>query len=82
MSEVYMPYLGAIKRLIEDAFPNSRVDVWAEDSVYDRGIVIKAVVDNDGAYTTIFPDSMHTEAQVSAVLIALLKERRAGDETD
>lgn len=80
MSVVFMPYLESIARLIGDAFPNSRVDVWAEDSIFDRGIIIKAVVDNDGAYTTIFPDSIYTEAQISAELIALLKERRADDD--
>lgn len=80
MSEVYMPYLGAIKKRIENTFPNSMVDVWAEDSIFDRSIIIKAVVDNDGAYTTIFPDSIYTEAQVSAMLIALLKERKADND--
>lgn len=82
MSEVCMPYLRAIEILIEDAFPNSKVDVWAENSIFDRGIAIKARVDNDGAYTTIYPDSRYTEAHISALLIALLKERRADDETD
>lgn len=78
MSEVCMPYLGAIKTLIEDAFPNSRVNVWSEkNSVFNRGIVIKAVVDGDGAYTTVLPDDMYTEADISALLIALLKERKA-----
>lgn len=79
---VGMPYLEAIKILIEDAFPNSKVDVWAENSMFDRGIAIKAVVDNDGACTTIFPDSMYTEAHISELLIALLKERKADNETD
>ena len=81
MSEVCMPYLGAIKVLIEDAFPNSNVDVWAEDSMFDRGIAIKARVDTDGAYTTIFPNSMCTEAHIAALLIASLKERKT-NETD
>lgn len=74
------PYLGAIKRMIEDAFPNSKIYVWAEDSIFDRSIAIKARVDNDGACTSIFPSTMYSEAQISALLIALLKERRTDDE--
>ena len=78
-----MPYLRAIKILVEDAFPNSKVDVWAENSIFDRGIAIKAVVDNDGAYTTIYPNSMMcTEAHIADLLIALLKERKANNESN
>ena len=77
MSEVCMPYLRAIEILIKDAFPDSKVDVWAENSVFDRGVAIKARVDNDGAYTTIFPGSRCTEAHISAILIASLKEIKA-----
>lgn len=77
-----MPYLRAIEIFIQDAFPNGKVDVWAEKTMFDRGIVIKAVVDNDGAYTTIYPDSMCTEAHAAELLIALLKERKAKNETN
>lgn len=77
-----MPYLGAIKTFIQDAFPNSKVDVWAEESRFSRAIAIKAVVDNDGAYIVIYPDSMCTEAHAAELLIASLKERKAKNETN
>lgn len=80
MSVVFMPYLGAIRASVQDAFPNSRVDVWAEESISDRCVVIKAVVDNDTAYTDIYPGRIFNEAQISELLIALLKETRADDE--
>lgn len=80
MSEIYMPYLRAIKIFIQDAFPNSKVDVWTENSMFDRGVAIKARVDNDGAYINMFPDSMYTEAHIAELLIALLKERKAKNE--
>lgn len=82
MIEVCMPYLGAIKTLIQDAFPYSKVDVWAEESRFSKAIAIKAVVNNDGAYTVIYPDSMCTEAHIAELLIALLKERKAKNETN
>lgn len=81
MSEVCMPYLRAIKIFIQDVFPNSKVDVWAENSMFDRSVAIKTRVDNDGAYINMFPDSMYTEAHIAALLIALLKERKT-DETN
>lgn len=80
MSEVCMPYLRAIEIFIKDAFPNSKVNVWTENSMFDRGVAIKTRVDNDGAYINMFPDSMYTEAHIAALLIASLKERKV-DET-
>ncbi len=82
MSEICMPYLRAIKIFIKDAFPNSKVNVWAENSMFDRGVAIKAMVDNDGAYINMFPDSMYTEKHIADLLITSLKERKANNETD
>lgn len=82
MSEIYMPYLRAIKIFIQDAFPNSKVDVWTENSMFDKGIAIKARVDNNWAYINMFPDSMYTEKHIADLLITSLKERKANNEID
>lgn len=68
-------YLGAVKSAIEDAFPESDVSVWAEDSI--ENCVIKARVDNDFAYVALYPgDSRCSEEHITQLLIAMIQEQR------
>lgn len=70
-------YLGAVKSAIEDAFPESDVSVWAEDSI--ENCVIKARVDNDLASVTLFPDSRSSEEPIAQLLVALIQEQRGNE---
>lgn len=81
---MYMPYLRAIQLHIQDSFPESKVNVWAEESPFRPGyIAIKAYVDSAGAYVTIDPQYGANEWHVSDILVAKLKEvidaREGGD---
>ena len=75
---ISLPYLGAIALNISDAFRRRDVKVWAEDSPFFKGkMAIVAYVDNVGACTTI-DNQWVSEANISALLVALIKEKMNG----
>lgn len=68
------PYLGAIKSHVQMAFPTSKVTVWAEDSpFYPHEMMIRARVDNCGAYTHIIVGRPSSEEHIADILIAEIK---------
>lgn len=71
----YLPYLETIKSRIQTAFPTSKLTVWAEDSpLYPHEMMIRARVDNCGAYTHIFVGCPSSEEHIADILIAEIKE--------
>lgn len=76
------PYLGAIELQIKDAFPNSKVCVFCDESPFDpTKYAIKAYVDRYGAYVTLDAFEGVTERYVSEKLISMIKgEMRRNEE--
>lgn len=70
-----LPYLGAIAFYLKNSFPNSKIEVWSEDSMFMNGyIAIVAKVDDAFAYTTISPELVVSERHISDILVARIKE--------
>ena len=58
----YFPYLGAIKSLVQMAFPDKMVSVWCEDTLlYPREILIKATVNDYWTYVRANQEEICTE---------------------
>lgn len=71
----YLPYLEAIKSYIQMAFPTNKVTIWAENSLfYPYEIMIRARVDNYGAYTHIDIRRPLYEQHIADILITEIKE--------
>lgn len=75
--EAALLYTREIISHIEDAFPNSVVEVWINDSVllyqYGDFIDIKARADNKYAFVTVFLDSKCSAEYVANLLISMMK---------
>lgn len=78
------PYIMAIELHIKDAFPNSKVYVFSEESPFSpTKYAIKAYVDCYGAYVTLDAYEGVTEGYVSEKLISMIngEMERSEDES-
>lgn len=73
--ELGLPYLRAIGSNIQDAFPGRKVSIWSQPGLFcPVKIAIIARVDDAGAYTVIDANIPESEADISDILIAKLRE--------
>lgn len=68
-------YISAIELLIKDAFPESKVNVFCEASMFFQNkCAVEAYVDEYAARVTLDAFEWNTEELVSEKLISMIKE--------
>jgi len=72
----YFPYLGAIKSLVQMAFPDKMVSVWCEDSPLDPNVILIKARVNDYETYVCANNTKFSEKAIANLLTAKLNSGR------